>query len=279
MQWEFPGRLGPPPGRYVVRRFAGDEVREVIVVSDVDAPRRRGRREPAGIVPVTRVTVIDASPLEDDHAAAWLRGPTCGTRRRSRAWWPPTASPRETLPGDADPTRALAVRVGYGSGDQVAEGEWTDVRELEVPERPEPRRRSKHRPMERLAALLAGRDAVLACEELTLRARADLDLGREREAALQLEAALGAALAELAGWVSHGDLTSRLEELHGYAAGRRGRCRRLARGGWRRRTSSRSASRSRGWRRRCERARSMRRRRTSRRDVGAPRLHGSATRR
>ena len=46
---------------------------------------------------------------------------------------------------------------------------------------------------------MCGRDAVLACEELTLRARGDLDRGRDREAALQLEAALSAALAELAG--------------------------------------------------------------------------------
>ena len=108
------------------------------------------------------------------------------------------------------------MRVGYGTGAEVAEGRWTAVRELPVPERPEPRKRSKHRPADRLAALLAGRDAVLACEELTLRARADLDLGRSREAALQLEAALGAAIAELAGWVSHGDLEARLGELRGY---------------------------------------------------------------
>ena len=43
VQWEFAGRLGPPPGRYVVRRFAGDDVREVVVVSEAEAPRRRGR--------------------------------------------------------------------------------------------------------------------------------------------------------------------------------------------------------------------------------------------
>ena len=56
------------------------------------------------------------------------------------------------------------------------------------------------RPQERLAALLAGRDVALACEELALRARLDLDQGRQREAALQLAAALDAALAELEGW-------------------------------------------------------------------------------
>ena len=48
MQWEFAGRLGPPPGRYVVRRYAGDEVHEVVVVTEADAPRRRPRRCAAG---------------------------------------------------------------------------------------------------------------------------------------------------------------------------------------------------------------------------------------
>ena len=104
---------------------------------------------------------------------------------------------------------------------------------------------------------MCGRDAVLACEELTLRARGDLDCGRDREAALQLEAALSAAVAELAGWVTHGDLAARLEELRAHVAGgrRRGRARR-ARDGW-----SRPRSRpSRRWRARgrAARARALR---------------------
>ena len=87
---------------------------------------------------------------------------------------------------------------------------------LPEPEPPRARRRSKHRPAERLAALLSARDVALACEELTLRARGDLDCGRHPEAALQLEAALSAAVAELAGWVTTGDVAERLEELRGY---------------------------------------------------------------
>ena len=167
---------------------------------------------------------------------------------------------------DIDPTRALAVRAGYGSGDEVAEGRWTAARELPVPERPEPRRRSRYRPMERLAALLSGRDAALACEELTLRARADFDRGRSREAALQLEAALSAALSELAGWVSHGDIAARLDELATYLpAVARGRGRPRARGASTRRLWSPSARLCRGWSPRYGLARSMRRRRSSRR--------------
>jgi hypothetical protein len=217
VQWEFPGRLGPPAGRYVVRRFAGDDVREVIVVGLGEAPRRIGRREQPGTVPVTRVTIIDASAVEDEQAATWLRDAEAGEPASlAQLLASYRVASADAFAPDADPTRAVALRVGYGTGDEVAEGRWTAMRELEVPERPQPRKRSKHRPADRLAALLAGRDAVLACEELALRARADLDLGRSREAALQLEAALSAAIAELAGWVEHGDLEARSGELRGY---------------------------------------------------------------
>jgi hypothetical protein len=161
--------------------------------------------------------VIDAVAVEDDEAAEWLRGASAGdvtTVARLVAAYRVAAA--DAFAGDVDPARAVALRVGYGTGDQVAVGEWTAARELSLPEPPEPKRRSKHRPAERLAALMAGRDAVLACEELTLRARADLDRGRDREAALQLEAALAAALAELAGWVSFGDVSARVAELADY---------------------------------------------------------------
>jgi hypothetical protein len=40
-------------------------------------------------------------------------------------------------------------------------------------------------PDERFAAILGGRERTLACEELVLRVRADLDAGRPREAALE----------------------------------------------------------------------------------------------
>ena len=61
--------------------------------------------------------------------------------------------------------------------------------------------------------MLSGRDAALACEELALRARADLAAGRRREAALQLRVALAAALRELTPWAPRGDLARRIEEL------------------------------------------------------------------
>ena len=70
-------------------------------------------------------------------------------------------------------------------------------------------------PQARLAAVLGARDRVLACEELTLRARSDLDESRPREAALQLLVALDAALAELAADPHVSTLSERLAELRG----------------------------------------------------------------
>ena len=64
------------------------------------------------------------------------------------------------------------------------------------------RRQEDLLPQGRLAAALRGRERPDACETLLLRARADLDAGRHREAALQLRIGAEALLAELPGAVS-----------------------------------------------------------------------------
>ena len=117
-------------------------------------------------------------------------------------------------PAAAAPTRATALvtRVGYGAGEEVAEGRWAAARELPPPRRAAARDRARP-PRERFAALLSGRDAALGCELLALRARLDLDAGRSREAALQLEAALAAAVEELRGWRELPGMGGRLDEL------------------------------------------------------------------
>lgn len=238
VQWEFAGRLGPDPGRYPVRRFAGDEVREIVVISGLEAPRRtllarRSRRaqrpRPAAApepqsVEVTRATIIDAVPLHGrDGAQQWLER-AAGEESASlvagalavlnRAVAGHRVAAADARLPDADPSRALVTRVGYGLGEQVAEGDWEDARELPPPER----RERALVPQQRLAALLGGRDVALACEELALRARGDLDAGREREAAMQLHLALEAAVAELESWRGRGDMGERIDELAGRRA-------------------------------------------------------------
>ena len=231
MQWEFAGRLGPEAGRYVVRRYAGDDPRHVVVIGDVEAPRKRrlARRRPRTAAPgaapesvdVTRATVISTDPLPEDGARAWLDEAVREDARvvddalvlLNRAIHGHRLSAGDPYVREVSAGMALATRVGYGSGEQVADGDWEEARELPPPAA---KRSVLLVPQQRLAALLSGRDVALACEELALRARLDLDQERGREAALQLSLALDAALAELEGWRGSAAVATRLDELRGH---------------------------------------------------------------
>jgi hypothetical protein len=114
---------------------------------------------------------------------------------------------------------ALVARLGYGAGEEVADGLWTDARELIDATSGRGRSRRIPAAQGRLAALLTGRQHELATEELALRGRLDLDEGRSREAALQVMVALDAALAELAADPAAPALVDRLRELRGLRDG------------------------------------------------------------
>ncbi len=232
--------LGPPDGRYLVRAREPipthpsthtDEAppTHVLVFATLGAPERRhraGRRrqrdaepEPAPTAVATgRATVIDVgTPLHEAQARAWLAGAgedalEAGLAVLNRAlhcFRVITADPYLQPIGRR---QAIVARIGFGAGEEVAEGRWTAAKELAVPEGR--RRRSRIlAPQARLAALLGSREAVLACEELTLRARSDIEQGRPREAALQLLVALDAALAELAVDPHAAELAGRLDAL------------------------------------------------------------------
>jgi hypothetical protein len=159
--------------------------------------------------------VIDAAPLGDlDSADAWLARAVAEPAISTDALAVANLAVAAHRLGAGDPwlpdaalSRALVWRVGYGTGVQVADGEWESARDLPLPRA----KRSMFAPEERVAAVLGGREVALACEELALRARGDLEHGRVREAALQLSVALDAALAELEVW--RGTLAARLDEL------------------------------------------------------------------
>ncbi len=151
------------------------------------------------------------------EAASWLAGrrrgraprgpgrPESGAARLPAGDRRPLPPPGRSTPGARRPDRLRGRR-------QVAEGRWTEARELATPERRQ-RRTKVLQPQARLAALLSGREQALACEELALRARLDLDHGREREAAFQVLVALDAAIAELSIDPSAPALGERLDEL------------------------------------------------------------------
>lgn len=232
VQLEVPWPLGPDDGRYVVRRHAGEQPDHVLVLATLGAPQRRrlgGKKakpvepepEPTPVV-TGRATIIPTTPLEnDDEAARWLKGADGEAEVEAallvlnRALHAHRVALADPYAREAGRDDALVARIGFGAGEQVAEGRWTEALDLPVPKTRRQKRTAALRPTERVAALLSGRDAALACELLILRARTDLGAGRLREAALQLSLALETALAELPAWAERGDLATRIDELAG----------------------------------------------------------------
>lgn len=235
IQWEFPWLLGPGDGRYVLRDHAGGHPHHVLVLATEAAPVRRGSgwrgRGPRDADPqpgpaetaVTRATLIDALEVDEDEAGAWLAAVEGASApdalaQLNRAVRAHRVAAADPFARDLRTEDALVVRAGFGEGEQVADGRWSKARELPHDAQAGPRRARREaalRPQERLAALLGARDAVLACEELTLRARQDLDAGRDREAALQAHVALEAAVAELPAFATIAEVASRIEGLRG----------------------------------------------------------------
>jgi hypothetical protein len=217
VQLEFGFLLGPGDGRYMVRSDPRETPERVLVLSTLGAPERRrlrGRRgrtvEQASpeAVPTNRATVVRTEPFPTlEHAELWLAAVRDDAERHrdelaralatlNGALHAYRVARADPLVRDVGSDQALVARIGFGSGDEAVAGVFKQAWE---PPHGGPRRakRSMEAPEERFAALLSGRESVLACEELVLRARMDLGAGRPREAALQARVALEALLAEL----------------------------------------------------------------------------------
>jgi len=217
VQFEFGFLLGPGDGRFVLRPGPGLEPERVLVLGTLGAPERRRRRRDrrrllhdaeAEPVPTTRATVIRAQPLPAAEAASWLEDVRAegaradaevadALRHLNRALHAHRVARADPYAHDVSDRQALVVRLGFGEGEAVADGRYAQAWAPDSARRRT--RRSMEAPEERFAALLGAREQVLACEELVLRARADLDAGRGRQAALQARVAIEAVLAELGG--------------------------------------------------------------------------------
>lgn len=231
----MPWPLGPPDGRYLVRAAGAGPATSpthVLVIAGLRAQRRpwsprRTRTRAAPQPPPTPVATGQATVIEvgaplrtGDDARAWL----------ARAGEDQLADALQVLARVltayrvivADPylpavgrEHLLVARIGYGAGEQVADGAWTEAVQLTT-HAARPRRLKAILPQARLAAMLGEREQLLTCEELALRARLDLDQDRPEQAALQLSIAIDSALAELARDRAAPALDDRLAELGGY---------------------------------------------------------------
>jgi hypothetical protein len=202
----------------------------VIVLATMGAPPRKlfgrgGRKgavvssaEEAAALPLTRATLIHAEALgsaeEGERWLSRLRDDAAALDAEvERAARELNGVLRAHRAATADPyvrevrrSMANAVRVGYGSGDLVADGKFAQAFELAEEARRRGRAADTMAPLERLAAVLSGTEEIGVAEELVLRARLDLDSGRPREAALQARIALEAMLA--AGYEAAGELST-----------------------------------------------------------------------
>jgi hypothetical protein len=201
-----------------VRR--GDEPSAVVVVGNIGAApatarrRSRFRSRPAEDdsaappLPLTRVTVARPTELGGEAAAARRLEEASRDAEAAesevrdavvllnRAIAAHRAAIQDPYVQEVSEAHAVAIRIGYGTGDELALGRWSEARDVSLPEG-RLRRIEALQPTERVAAVLGGREEVYACEALLLRARLDLDQGRDREAALQLRVGLEALLREL----------------------------------------------------------------------------------
>jgi hypothetical protein len=213
----------------------------VLVLQTIAAPPRPNRRrrrpreaEAASVppeVPLSRATAIRAfEPFDGPaDAAAWLAATSAADAVTDAVIATGLALVNDALHAHAvaaaDPhiatftaERAVAVRIGYGSGEETAEGAYDEAREVDVHSTGASVRRRRQedlRPQERVAAILRGRERLDACEPLLLRARADLDAGRRREAALQLRVGVEALRAELTDALDDDDHREDVAELAG----------------------------------------------------------------
>jgi hypothetical protein len=230
VQVEMPLQLGVPDGRWMVREQSSREVERVVVLTTTQAPRadRRRRRGKAPVppeaqpatVPITCATLIAAQPFPDqDTAQAWLlrlddeHETDLAFASLNRLLAAHRVAAADPYVHEVAPAQALALRAGFGLGEQVAEGRWLQAREMRVGQ-PARWRRGRRAAIlhshERLSSLLSSERGALLCEELALRARLDLDAGRLALGAGELERALSLALTELAG---HPARVAELREL------------------------------------------------------------------
>lgn len=199
----------------------GEEERVLVVETrGAPPPPRRRRRKPRAVestaepepLPLSRVTLVRAFAAfeEDETAERWLERATSedeaiddllveALTALNQALHAHAVASAEPHPQALTAGHTVSARLGYGSGQQVAVGESAAAREVDVGTGTSRRRQRNDelRPQERIAAVLGGRERLDACETLLLRARADLDAGRTREAALQLRVGIEALLVEL----------------------------------------------------------------------------------
>ena len=160
VQFELPGELGPPDGRYLLRSGLDGQPERVIVLKTLGGRRaaegvrvvggtgplarrvRSRRREAPPLpepprVPVTRATIVDPAPVSAERQAqAWLAGLDAEREAASalaaldRLLYFHRLAAADPRVHEVSRAQTLAIRAGWGEGEQVADGTWLFAQEL-----------------------------------------------------------------------------------------------------------------------------------------------------
>lgn len=188
-----------------------DRSRVVVINDDKPANDNAGLfdRKKSARPTETTVTVITSEPLSGESANEWL-----GQMEQSQDQsWEIALDGLTVLNGllyafrvaslspyvnELEIESAMAVRIGTSAGEEAWLGDPANSFQLEKTEKePKRKRRAMLDPISRTIELVTGKDELLVFEELVIRARHDLTMGRLRHAALQADLALESLLVEL----------------------------------------------------------------------------------
>ncbi|MEA2172195.1 MAG: hypothetical protein QOF76_5495 [Solirubrobacteraceae bacterium] len=233
VQFELTQGLGPAPGRYLVRSgaeaagggpraepsFGSDDILTIQIHGAAAARRgllrRGGRTVTEGPSPrevsITVATFIRGTLCMPDGESAqrWLASMKAveqqeawtadGLRVVNQAVSAYRACAADPHVADVSRDDPRAVRIGFGSADEVYRGRWTQAVGVLLPAAPKLPRQVMLMPTQAVTAVLSGQSRTLEAEDLLLRVRVDVDQRRRRAAAVGLRAAVELLLAELAG--------------------------------------------------------------------------------
>ncbi len=158
VQFDFAGSLGLPVGRWVVRIAPDAETTHVLVVEELpgDKPTRKQRsikQPPApGTLTISRITVINAVDADLERAEQIKAAISV----IDRALHAKALAGREDNSPLSTP-QWVGMRVGTGTGEQVAHSDWLEAEEIPLPETHKASRRKAEPTKGRFAELLGGK--------------------------------------------------------------------------------------------------------------------------
>ena len=217
---EFSHAIGPPPGRYPVELNGAGE-RDVLQIAALGAPppssgiifRRAKKVRPddppreASLLVVTLIgaanrfarrdearTFLEDTRREPERQDELVDQALAAVNRAIRAF---RGAARDPFVGEVERADARAVRIGYGTAQELAAGRFSEAFSAPPPPAPRLSRGERVAPSEAVAFALTGRLPLLDAEDLALRAMLDLERGRPRAAAVQLRACIDLLVAEL----------------------------------------------------------------------------------